>query len=262
MEKKDLSLSALERGEEFMKEAQYKKARAMLMKVSPKNPDYKCAQYDLFILHASGCLNTVMVDEAILNLRETAKFGMDEAAKTLALIQCFEKGLGNIDSLKTLVNCRYNQPEVADWTDSRTVEFFSCVLSCKYFYSMCDRLGEFYDVISMGEMMLRYYAQHPNETPEFRQLVKYINDNCIESVPDNLVWYTVCVELNDLYCSIKKTKANRQQAYNLITVILDYIQSELSMKIRSLNSQISEFQKKTTHVSFYDFVFECDSVPQ
>ena len=43
MEKKALSMTALERGEQFMKAAQYRKAKAMLMKVGPKNPDYRTA---------------------------------------------------------------------------------------------------------------------------------------------------------------------------------------------------------------------------
>ncbi len=270
MEKKSLSMTALERGELFMKTAQFKKARAMLMKISPKNPDYKSAQYDLFIIHASGCLDEVMVDEAIVNLRETAKFGMDEAAKTLAVIKCFEKGLGNIDSLKSLVVCRYNRSEVAEWTDSPTVEFFSSVLACKYFYSMCERVDSFYDVISVGDMMLRYYLSHKNETPEFRLIVKYINENFSNEVPENLNWYSVCVELNDLYCSIKRTKANGAQAYNLISVILDYIQTEISTRISSINRQLKSYKETNsscntscnTSISFKDYVFECESVPQ
>lgn len=256
-------MTALERGELFMRAAQYRKAKAMLMKVSPKNPDYKSAQYDLFIIHASGCLNEVMIDEAILNLRETAKFGMDEAAKTLAVIKCFEKGLGNIDSLKSLVVCRYNQPSVADWTESPAVEFFSAVLACKYFFSLCSRQGDFYDVISMGSMMLKYYSTHKDEIPEFRMLVKYINDNYTDTLPDNLSWYSVCVELNDLYCSIKKTKASGIQAYNLISAILEYIHSEFTNQINLINSQINEYNSKNQpHISFRDFVFECESVPQ
>ncbi|MBP5244152.1 MAG: hypothetical protein J6Z28_05490 [Succinivibrio sp.] len=262
MEKKALSMTALERGEQFMKAAQYRKAKAMLMKVGPKNPDYRTAQYDLFIIHASGCLNQVMIDEAILNLRETAKFGMDEAAKTLAVIKCFEKGLGNIDSLKSLVVCRYNQKEVADWTESPAVEFFSAVLACKYFYSMCMRSGDFYDVISLGSMMLKYYSSHKNEVPEFRMLVKYINDNYQDAIPEDLSWYSVCVEMNDLYCSIKKTRANGMQAYNLLSAVLEYIQSEFTSQINTINTQINDYHKKSNHIAFKDFVFECESVPQ
>ena len=262
MEKKALSMSALERGELFMRAAQYKRAKAMLMKVSPKNPDYKSAQYDLFIIHASGCLNEVMIDEAIINLRETAKFGMDEAAKTLAVIKCFEKGLGNIDSLKSLVVCRYDQPEVADWTESPTIEFFSAVLACKYFYSLCSRQGDFYDVLDIGSMMLKYYSSHQDEIPEFRMLVKYINENYPEALPENLNWYSVCVELNDLYCSIKRTRANGIQAYNLLSAILEYLHTEFSNQLNIINSQLNEYHNKNSHIDFREFVFEYESVPQ